>query len=141
MKILIIVSGILLFVLIILFILARRKINNLSTIPASDKILTLTDATFSQKIKKGVVLVDFWAGWCMPCKLMIPVLNELASAVDSTVTIGKVDVDEATIIAGKYKIRSIPTLVLFKDGKEIDRFVGVKTKDYLLKELIKKSAG
>jgi len=85
------------------------------------------------------VLVDFWAEWCMPCKMMIPVLNELAEEVDGSVSIAKLNVDEQKKTAAGFKVRSIPTMILFRNGKEIHRFVGVKTKDYLLKELDRRS--
>jgi thioredoxin 1 len=76
----------------------------------------------------------------MPCKLMVPVLNDLAEEVDGRVTIAKLNVDEAKATASKFAVRSIPTLILFKNGKELHRFVGVKTKDYLVKELDRRSA-
>ncbi len=81
-----------------------------------------------------MVLMDFWASWCMPCKMMVPVLNEVAEEVNGKVTIAKVNVDEQKATAAKFGIRSIPTMVLFQNNKEVKRIVGVKTKDYLLKE-------
>jgi thioredoxin 1 len=71
---------------------------------------------------------------------MVPVLNDLAEAVDGKVTIAKLDVDESKVTASKFAVRSIPTMILFKNGKEIHRFVGVKTKDYLMKELDRRTA-
>ncbi len=130
-----IILGIIVLTLGVLIFRAMHKMKNLKDIQESEKILILTDQNFSDKIKSGVVLVDFWASWCMPCKLMVPVLNELAEEPDLKVTIAKVNVDEAKATASKFNIRSIPTIVLFKNGKEIHRFVGVKTKDYLLREL------
>ena len=71
----------------------------------------------------------------MPCKLLIPILNETAAEIKGNARIGKLNVEECQIIASKYGVRSIPTMILFKNGKEIDRFVGVKQKDFLLKKL------
>jgi len=124
-----------LMVLVGLFILnARQRMNSLKNIKESDKIKIYTDQNFQNKIKTGMVLVDFWAAWCMPCKMMIPVLNEVAEETNGKVTIAKVNVDEQKVISAKFGIRSIPTMILFQNGKEVKRIVGVKTKDYLLKE-------
>jgi len=113
---------------------ARQKMKNLKDVKESEKIKVFTDQNFQNKIKTGMVLVDFWASWCMPCKMMVPVLNEVAEEVNGKVTIAKVNVDEQKATAAKFGIRSIPTMVLFQNGKEVKRIVGVKTKDYLLKE-------
>ncbi len=113
---------------------ARQKMKNLKDVRSSDKVKELTDQNFQNKIKTGMVLVDFWAAWCMPCKMMIPVLNEVAEEAGEKVTIAKVNVDEQKATAAKFGIRSIPTMILFQNGKEVKRIVGVKSKDYLLKE-------
>ena len=99
------------------------------------KIRQFTDLNFNQQIKKGIVLVDFWASWCAPCKMMAPILNDVADVLTDGKTVGKVNVEVARAVSAKYNIRSIPTMVLFKDGKEINRFVGIKTKEFLLKEM------
>lgn len=112
----------------------RQKMKSLKDVKESEKIKVFTDQNFQNKIKTGMVLVDFWASWCMPCKMMVPVLNEVAEEVYGKVTIAKVNVDEQKATAAKFGIRSIPTMVLFQNGKEVKRIVGVKTKDYLLKE-------
>jgi thioredoxin 1 len=135
-----IILGLLLLVLAFLIIRAKRQMSELKNIKDSEKVKILTDQNFSNKTKSGLVLVDFWASWCMPCKLMVPVLNDLAEEVDGKVTIAKLNVDEAKATASKFAVRSIPTLILFKNGKELHRFVGVKTKDYLVKELDRRSA-
>ncbi|HUW07715.1 MAG TPA: thioredoxin [Williamwhitmania sp.] len=116
------------------FYFALRRMKKID-VPTSTKIKTLTGTNFKQQVKSGVTLVDFWATWCMPCKMMVPVLNELADELDGKITIGKVDVDQNQPLAGEFKVRSIPTLVLLKNGKEINRFVGVKDKKFLLKQL------
>jgi thioredoxin 1 len=109
----------------------------IKNIPDSAAIQILTDQNFQNKTRDGMVLVDFWAAWCTPCKLMVPVLNELAEETKGEVTIAKLNVDEQKATAAKYKIRSIPTMILFRYGKEIDRIVGVKSKDQLLKQIRK----
>ena len=114
-----------------------KKIKNTPEEETHSAIKQLSDANFQAQVKNGVTLVDFWASWCMPCKMMAPVLNETAEALGSTAKIAKLDVDSNQASSAKYGVRSIPTLILFKNGKEINRFVGVKTKDFLLKEISK----
>ncbi len=134
MWITIIVVGALAGLVGLLILNTRQKMKSLKDVKESDKIKVLTDQNFQNKIKTGPVLVDFWAAWCMPCKMMIPVLNEVAEEAGDKVTIAKVNVDEQKATAAKFGIRSIPTMILFQNGKEVKRIVGVKTKDYLLKE-------
>ncbi|MFZ4571510.1 MAG: thioredoxin [Bacteroidales bacterium] len=134
MWITIIVVGALAGLVGLLILNTRQKMKSLKDVKESDKIKVLTDQNFQNKIKTGLVLVDFWAAWCMPCKMMIPVLNEVAEEAGDKVTIAKVNVDEQKATAAKFGIRSIPTMILFQNGKEVKRIVGVKTKDYLLKE-------
>lgn len=112
-----------------------RKMKNTPVGPDNPQIKNLTDKTFSQQIGKGVTLVDFWASWCMPCKMMVPVLNELAGEVGDNVTVCKVNIEEYQSIAQKHSVRNIPTMLIFKNGKEVDRVVGVKSKDFLLNKL------
>jgi thioredoxin 1 len=114
-----------------------QKMKKAPDVPNSAKIKTLSDKTFSQQIKSGIVLVDFWASWCMPCKMMAPILNDVAENVTGNVTIAKLNIEQNQSAATKYKVRSIPTLIMFKDGKEVNRIVGVKQKDFLLKEIAK----
>ena len=116
-----------------------KKIKNTPEVESHASIRDLSDANFAAQVKNGVVLVDFWASWCMPCKMMAPVLNETAEALGGKARIAKLDVDAHRASAARHAIRSIPTLILFKNGKEINRFVGVKTKDFLLKEIEKVS--
>jgi len=116
---------------------AYKKIKNTPETETHSAIKELTDQSFQSQVKTGVTLVDFWASWCMPCKMMAPVLNETAEALGSKAKIGKLDADSNQASSARYGVRSIPTLILFKNGKEINRFVGVKTKDFLLKEISK----
>jgi len=92
-------------------------------------IINLTSANFDAAIANGTTLVDFWAAWCMPCKMVAPVIEELASEYEGTVTVAKVDVDSESAIAARFGIMGIPTVLLFKDGAEVKRFVGVQPKN------------
>ena len=139
MQITFIILGVLLLFVIFLVFRAKQQFKNIKDVKDSDKVKILTDKNFSAGTRSGIVLVDFWASWCMPCKLMVPVLNDLAEESNGKVTIAKLNVDEAKSTAAKFSVRSIPTLILFKNGREIHRFVGVKSKDYLLKELDRRS--
>lgn len=96
----------------------------------------LTKSSFENFKKKGVVLVDFFAEWCMPCLMLAPVIEELSDKVKK-VKFGKVNIDESQDVAEQFSVMSIPTLVVFKDGKEVDRFVGALPAD-VLEEKIKK---
>ncbi|UOO37580.1 thioredoxin [Oscillospiraceae bacterium CM] len=98
------------------------------------EILHLTQKTFQETVAEGTVLVDFWAGWCLPCKMLAPVLEELAAAFDN-VRVAKVDVDAEGILALEYGVMSIPTVVMFQDGQEVRRFVGVQPKDVFIEAL------
>ena len=101
------------------------------------EITTLNEQTFNEAISTADVpiLVDFWAPWCGPCKAIAPILEELAGELDGKVLISKVNVDENGIIAAKYNIRAIPTLLLFTGGELIDQFVGMVGKDDLKTKL------
>ncbi|TYR82217.1 thioredoxin [Priestia megaterium] len=98
-----------------------------------------TDQTFSNEISSGLVLVDFWAPWCGPCKMIAPVLEELDGELGDKVKIVKVDVDENQETAGSYGVMSIPTLIVFKDGQKVDQVVGYQPKEALT-ELVNKHA-
>ncbi|MGM9927818.1 MAG: thioredoxin [Bacillus sp. (in: firmicutes)] len=102
-------------------------------------IINATDQTFSTETTQGLVLVDFWAPWCGPCKMIAPVLEELDAEMSDTVKVVKVDVDENQETAGNFGVMSIPTLILLKDGEVVDKVVGFQPKEALA-ELVKKHA-
>jgi len=86
----------------------------------------LNAENFDAVLAGGKALVDFWAGWCMPCKMLAPVIEELAAKYSGSVTVAKVNVEEESALAARYRVMSIPTVILFQDGKEAKRFVGVQ---------------
>lgn len=100
-------------------------------------LLKATDANFDEQIKEGVSLVDFWAPWCGPCKMIAPVLEDLAKDVEGKANIVKLDVDENQATAAKYEVMSIPTLIVFKDGEPVDKVVGFQPKENLAEVLDK----
>ena len=100
-------------------------------------LLKATDANFDEQIKEGVSLVDFWAPWCGPCKMISPVLEDLAKDVEGKANIVKLDVDENQATAAKYEVMSIPTLIVFKDGEAVDKVVGFQPKEQLEQVLSK----
>jgi thioredoxin len=112
-----------------------RKMKNIENVPPSRQIKILNNKNFKEIVRKNKVLVDFWAPWCAPCKMIAPVLNEIADENPGKITIAKLDVDQNKPLAQKFNIRNIPTMILFQDGKEVKRISGVKSKKVLLREL------
>ena len=104
---------------------------------ASDKVKTFTDGNFEAETKQGVVLVDLWAEWCGPCRHIAPIVDELASEYDGRVTVGKLNVDENPVTPGKFSVRGIPTLLVFKDGQLADTVVGLTAKENIASVLDK----
>jgi len=101
----------------------------------SEKIIELTVDNFNDSIATGTVLVDFWAPWCGPCKLQTPILEKVAEAVEGKAAIAKVNVDEHASLAAQFGVRSIPTLLLFKDGEKVQDFIGVQQEADLVEAL------
>lgn len=101
----------------------------------SDAVKHLTDDNFHDETAQGVTLVDFFADWCGPCKMMEPIIHELATEMEGKVKVAKLDIEAAQKITATLQVTSIPTLILFKEGKEVNRVVGLKDKE-ALKRLI-----
>ena len=99
------------------------------------KYIELTNSNFEATIKEGVSLVDFWAPWCGPCRMIAPVIEELANDFDGKANICKVNTDEEQDIAVKFGIRSIPTILFFKDGELVDQMIGAASKDSFTQKL------
>lgn len=98
----------------------------------------ISDATFNNEIEAGIVLVDFWAPWCGPCKIIAPILDELSAEIGDAAKIVKINVDDNPESASKYNVMSIPTLLVFRDGQLVDQMVGVQPKEKL-KAVIEKA--
>ncbi|MDD4922273.1 MAG: thioredoxin [Bacteroidales bacterium] len=130
-----IIAGLLALSFFVLNIVVRRNMKNIPVVSDHEKIVTLTEKNFQAQTKNKLVLVDFWASWCGPCRMMAPVLNDTAAELDDHVRIGKVNIEDHQPLAQKFRIRNIPTMVLFKNGVEVARFSGVKNKDFLLKQI------
>lgn len=97
-----------------------------------------TDSNFQEAAldKKGVAVVDFWAEWCGPCRMITPIIEELAAEMDGKATIGKLNVDQNKEVSMKYGIRSIPTILILKDGEVVDKQVGVTSKAALEEKIL-----
>jgi thioredoxin 1 len=121
-------------VLIGLIAFSYFKMKNMPEVKKSDKIIVLTPKTMKTQLRSGLVLVDFWAAWCAPCKMLAPVLNDIADN-ENNIKVAKLDVEKFQQTAAKYKIKNLPTLVLFKNGKEVTRIIGFKNKKAIMKEI------
>ncbi len=105
------------------------------------KLIHLNADNFNTTIADGVTLVDFWAPWCRPCKMQGPILEKVAESVEGRAKIAKLNVDDAGRVAGRFGVQSIPTLILFKNGNEIRRFVGVQNHNTLIEAINKLKQG
>ncbi len=126
----IIAGGVLGFI-IYTFIKNRNRMSK----PPSVNVKILTDDNFSSTIKSGVSLVDFWAAWCGPCRVQGPIVDEIADEIGDKAKICKLNIDQHKKTAGQLGIQSIPTILIFKDGKMVQKFVGVKPKTTLIKAI------
>jgi thioredoxin 1 len=99
------------------------------------KEVTLTSANFEDEVQNSAipVLVDFWAEWCVPCKMIGPILEEIAQAFDGKIKVGKINVDQEEALAGRFNIISIPTLMVFKGGEVVNQQVGAGSRDAIEK--------
>ena len=98
----------------------------------AENIVHLTDENFQENIANGVTLVDFYATWCGPCRMIAPIVEQLSGMVQGKARIAKLDIDQAQQATNTLQITSVPTVILFKDGKEVKRVVGVKDLDFFL---------
>jgi thioredoxin 1 len=122
-------------ILFLFFVYGFYKMKNIKEVETSANVVHLTDQNFSNLTKNGLVIVDFWADWCAPCKMLAPIMNEIADEMKGKVKVGKLNVDISRQVASKFGVRSIPTVIIFRNGKEVKRLVGVKPKSAYLKEL------
>lgn len=101
------------------------------------KLVTVTDSNFGQEIEKadGLAIIDFWAAWCGPCRMVAPVIEQLATEYEGKVRVGKLDVDANQQTAMRFNIRSIPSILFFKDGKHVDTVVGAVPKAMLERKI------
>ena len=106
---------------------------------ASESVLEITDGNFDQVVLKSEqpILIDFWAAWCGPCKALAPIVDEVASAYNGKVKVGKMDVDSSPVTPQRYGVRGIPTLLIFKNGQVQDQIVGYVSRDTIEKALNK----
>ena len=103
----------------------------------ADKVMELQDTSFASEVEatEGVVVVDFWAPWCAPCRMVAPIIEDLAEEYDGKVRFAKVNVDESPGVASRYGIRSIPTIGIFRDGEAVNGVVGAVPKQVLIQAI------
>lgn len=116
---------------------AKASLSKTASTPTHQNILQLTDENINREMHDKIVLVDFWAAWCAPCRMMNPILNELVDEISTNCRIGKVNIEEHPTLAQRFNVRSIPTMIIFMDGKEVHRMVGIRSKDQILKAIDK----
>jgi thioredoxin len=104
---------------------------------ANDHPIIVTDLNFLQEVENSTlpVLLDFWAVWCAPCRLIAPLIDQLAKELSGKVRVGKLDVDQNQLTAARYRVQSIPTLLILKDGQEVNRLVGAQSKEGIVQRL------
>lgn len=104
---------------------------------AKENMKVINSSNFDETIGSGVVLVDFWATWCKPCRLQAPVIEEIQKEMASKIKVGKLDIDKSPDIADRYGIQSIPTMIIFKNGKPAEQFVGITAKEKITEAINK----
>ncbi|NTW34110.1 MAG: thioredoxin [Bacteroidetes bacterium] len=104
------------------------------------EVISLTESTFDDNIKSGIVLVDFWAKWCMPCRIQSPIIEKVSTEMVGKASVFKLDIDKNPSIADRFNIQSIPTIIIFKDGKPIGQFVGITEKADIVSAIEKLSS-
>lgn len=131
------ILAIILAALVIISIRKRYKVLKNMDMGASDSpsLVILNDSDYKKQISTGITLIDFWAPWCMPCKIQGPIVSEVADLMVDKASICKLNIDENKRAAAEFGVRSIPTIIIFKDGKIVDKLVGVKSKSVLVKSL------
>lgn len=115
--------------------MAKTALRKTPMVQDHEEIITITEKNFEEVTRDKIILVDFWAEWCAPCRLIAPVLNELTDEMADHQYIGKINIERYPSLAQRFNVRGIPTLLILKNGVEVKRIVGVKTKAYLVKEL------
>lgn len=123
------------FLSVLIATIGLLSIGNAVSQTATSNIKVLTESNFSANIKSGLILVDFYADWCRPCKMMKPILEEVAGEYKTKITIASLNTDNNPALSQKYNISGIPCMILFKDGKEVKRIVGYHDKAQLLEKL------
>ena len=111
----------------------RQTGGNKASVFHATRVIHLSDETFENEIAEGIVLVDFWAHWCQPCLIQGPILENLTTGSEKDVKVVKVDVEKHPDLANTFQVRSIPTLILFKNGKPVKRMIGIQSKETLTK--------
>ena len=120
---------------VFLYVLALPSCKPGESNSGSKYVLTLTSDNFSQETSTGVVMVDFWATWCPPCRKMLPVVDEIATETKGKIKVGKVDVDANGELANRFQVSGIPNILIFKDGIEVENLVGLQSKESLMQVL------
>ncbi len=136
---LVIVALVLLLIafLVFKFIQIRKMLNDPEQQVTGEYVKQITDANFNTVVNKGVTLVDFWAPWCAPCRMLTPIINEVAEAMKDKAQVGKINIEENKRVAAHLGVRSIPTIMIFKDGELKKQITGVRPSQALIKEIEK----